>query len=177
MNNTKRIIEVEIKNERFEYTLWFIFLLSGIGLVFGSAFAIANSDTLENGFIILITLGSILVLVGLFLSNEKKNIIVDKYYLILNKSIFGIQFNKKYELKKISNIHLEKNVKSNIYTSSKKYSFGDYEYIPESSKKYYYHKNILSFHYNNEVIEIGKWKKNFDANLVLNTINELKTVN
>lgn len=177
MNNTKNIVELEIINDRHEFSLWLIILIIGLVLLLSNIYIITISDTIEIIQIILISIASILVLVGLFLSNERNYIFIDKYNLVEHKNIFGIHFNKKYEIKEISNLILESNVKSNIYTSQSTFKFGGFEYTPESSKKYYYHKNILSFYHNGKVIEIGKWKKPFNANLILSTINELQRKN
>ena len=177
VNNSKNLVEIEIFNERHEYSLWLIILIIGLVLLLSNIYVITVSDSIEILQIVLISIASIFVLIGLFLSNERNYIFIDKYNLVEHKNIFGIHFNKKYEIKNISNLLLEYNVKSNIYTSKTSFTFGNIEYIPESSKKYYYHKNILSFYHKGKFIEIGKWKKPFDVNLMITTINELQRKN
>ena len=43
---------------------------------------------------------------------------------------------------------------------------------PESMKNYYYHKEIISFEYERRNIEIGKWKKKFDAKILYDLIKQ-----
>jgi hypothetical protein len=71
MNNTKNIVELEIINDRHEFSLWLIILIIGLVLLLGNIYIITISDTIETIQIILISIASLLVFIGLFLSNER----------------------------------------------------------------------------------------------------------
>jgi len=151
--------EKKLVNDKMYLSVWIYFVLAGI--LFGIAFygQTKNDDLKLPGYIA----SGVLVLVGFVLSKNYMRIRVAADELIIEKYQFGKLIMKIYDLKKIEKLKYKRRVKSNVYTTSGRIKVMGMDLTPESWKKYYYHKEIISFTYEGRFVEFGKWKQSFDG--------------
>jgi hypothetical protein len=160
----------EIRNDKILNSKWVVIVI--IGFILG---LISLNLPIDNEYSIYLVFGAGLVAVyGLLLSQERTFIKIEGNDFIIEKQFFGSRRAIRYNIKKIENIKYRLNVKSNTYTSAGHVRVLGIDTTPESWKKYYYHKEILSFNCNGKYVEIGKWKKAFGAKDWAAKISDIK---
>ena len=158
----------ELKTDKIYFTKW-VYLIF-FGLLLGiAAFGISQNTqfTLK-----LAVVSGLLILTGIALFNEKTSIRLVGNELIIEHTIFGKLIPKYFDIKRIENLSYRKHVKSNFYSSKGEIRVMGIDATPESWKEYYYHNEIISFNYDGKKIEIGKWKKEFEAKQLYNLIRQ-----
>lgn len=160
----------ELSNEKIFQSRWFKTVI--VGFILGTISF--NIPIGEKYSILLSICAGLIAVYGLILSQERTFIKIEGIDFIIEKQLFGSNKAIRYNIKRIENIKYRLNVKSNTYNSSGHVRILGIDTTPESWKKYYYHKEILSFNYDNIYIEIGKWKKAFGAKNLVTQIKDIK---
>ena len=159
--------EAELKNDKFYYSKPVITII--IGIVIGIiTYQTLNQQDLSY---VLYLISIIIFSVGILLLFEKRSIKYDGHNLIIENSVLGFSKFKYFDVKRIQNLTYRKNVKSNVYRSKGEIRVMGFDTTPESWKEYYYHKEVISFNYQGKKIEIGKWKKPFNGEQLVNQLN------
>jgi hypothetical protein len=161
----------QLNADKIYFSVWFIILIIGlIGIL------ISFISNLEQEIqTILIAISTSLIFIGFFLSQIRTNILIEDNDFKIDYSLFTKHFIRVYDIKMITNLNYKKNVKSNFYTSLGQIKVMGTDVIPENWKKYYYHKEIISFNYNGIKVEIGKWKREFNGERLYKIIkNKIK---
>ena len=143
----------------------------------GSAllYSTTNADnTLTLVFVGILGFASIASSIWLFAN--KTTLKLSKTHLISTHSLFGFGIkNQEFEIDKIKNLKIRRNVKSESYTSKGHIKVMGIDKTPESWKTYYYHKEVLQFEYEKDYYYFGKYCKPFEAETFFNLISELQT--
>lgn len=159
-------MKTKLANDNLLYTKWFITLILGsIGLLF----TLLIDETIELKPIVYIT-SLLLVSFGIVYSQLKSFIELDNNKLVVSSELFGIMKIAEYEICKMEDLSFQKNVKSTVYTSSSEVKVMGIDVTPESEKNYYHHKELITFFYEGRKVEIGKWKKQFGAQTIVEMI-------
>lgn len=156
-----------LKTDKMQYSKWLV--LCVVGILIG-AFALIYELKPEHRQY-LATLSGICILISIILSTDKTTIILDGYKLRIERTILIIPVVKQYNVDRIENLNFSKNVRSKIYTSRGHVKVMGLDVTPESMKKYYYHPEIIEFNYEGKKITIGRFKKEFNAKLLIGKIN------
>lgn len=163
----KHDFQSNLKPDKLHYSKWVVPCI--LGIIIG-AFAFTHELNSEYGQYFAI-LSGIFILISIILSTESTKIILDGYKLRIERRILKIPRIKQYNIDRIENLIFKKNVKSRIYISRGHIKIMGVDVTPESMKKYYYHPEIIEFKYEGKKITIGKFKKKFNARLLVEKIN------
>lgn len=163
-----RHFNTELITDKFYFSVWIYFILAGIIVGVGS-YMEAIDETLQ---IIGYIASGVMVLAGFVLSKNIIRIRVSDDELIIEKYLFGKLTTKFYKLQHIEDLKYQQHVKSSVYFSNGSVKVMGMDLTPESMKKYYYHKEIISFMYEGRSIELGKWKKAYDGQQLYSLLNK-----
>lgn len=166
MNNK---FENELKPDRLYFSPWFYCII--LSVIFGLiAYNFYNENEKWNNFTII---SVSFFLIGIILSRHKVIIRVEGNNLLLIKSLFSNPKINYYDLNKIDNLSYKRDVKSILYFSNGQVRVMGVDVTPDSMRRYYYHKEILSFDFDGKRIHIGKWKKDFNGEKLYKIIKEI----
>lgn len=155
-------------NDRFYFSKWIYFLLAGLIIGLFSFAELRN----EPAGILAFVISGLLISLGFLSKNDNTRVRVMGGSLTIEKRLFGRTRIEKYEIKMLEKIEYKRMVKSDFYTSHGNVKIMGVDATPESLKKYYYHKEIVSFEFQGRTVELGKWKKGFEGKKLFLLLNE-----
>ncbi len=156
--------------DKLQFSKWVVPCI--LGILIGT-FAFSLELKSEYGQYLAILAG-IFFLISMMHSTEKTTIILDGYKLRIERTILKIPRVKQYNIDRIENLNFKKDVKSKFYIQRGHVEVLGLNVTPESMKRYYYHPEIIEFIYEGKKITIGRFKKKFNAKLLVGMINMKK---
>lgn len=126
----------------------------------------------KNCELLVYSIIAVIIALNIVLHGHKKYITLETERLIITYSFMGLSHHKKYWLNQIESMYYQKMVKSDVYTSNVHAEVLGVDVTPEHTKKYYYHPEVIRFYYVNRRVVIGKWKKQFDGEKLVQLIRE-----
>lgn len=165
--------EIELKNEKMSYSQWFIFTIAGlVGVFIGTMAKVEIKIQLS-----IYTISVVALLYGLILIQKKIFIGIEGKNFFIKTNLLGRIGIRYYRIDSIDNLKFLKNVNSGISVSRGHIKVMGIDATPESWKEYYYHKELICFEHLGKQVDIGKWKKPYGGEELVQKIKEIKNEN